>query len=185
MGTGPPPSKPQRGPRTNTGGALVVPKRTRPSRPCNRGRDDPTAKKPALSVRRGALMTQTRRRPPSGSGGASEAAKRSRPPRPCDGCLNLPNATQTSAPTAQAPHWCQSEAIPRTHATGFPPSKREGGPHAHTPVASVVPKQRRLPCPCGGGLIGPKAKGANTPTRQGLGGPKGKEAPGPERPEAR
>ena len=39
-------------------------------------------------------------------------------------------------------------------------SQSEGGPLAHVAGASVVPKRRRPPCPCGGGLGGPKAKEA-------------------------
>ena len=79
----------------------------------------------------------------------------------------------------RGPRWSQSERGAVTHAVG----------------ASVVPKRRRPPCPCGGGFGGPKAKEAPSPTRWvprwsqskggpstsggGLGGPKAKEAPSP------
>ena len=40
-------------------------------------------------------------------------------------------------------------------------SQSEAGPHAREVGASVVPKQKRPPRPCGGGLGGPKAKEAS------------------------
>ena len=40
-------------------------------------------------------------------------------------------------------------------------SQSEGRPLAHAVGASVVPKRRRPPRPCGGGLGGPKTKEAN------------------------
>ena len=43
----------------------------------------------------------------------------------------------------------------------------EGGPLAHVAGAPVVPKLRRSPRPCGGGLGGPKAKEAPPPMRRG------------------
>ena len=39
------------------------------------------------------------------------------------------------------------------------------GPLAHEAGASVVPKRRRPPRPCGGGLGGPKPKEARSPMR--------------------
>ena len=39
-------------------------------------------------------------------------------------------------------------------------SQREGGPHAHAVGASVIPKRKRPPRPCGGGLGDHKAKEA-------------------------
>ena len=54
--------------------------------------------------------------------------------------------------------------------TGFGPSDDRvggGGPHAHAVGGSVVPKRRRPPQPCGGGLGGPKAEEAPTPMRRG------------------
>ena len=70
-------------------------------------------------------------------------------------------------------------------------SQSEGGPLAHAVEASVVPKRRRPPRPCGGGLGAPKAKEAPSPIPKrrrpprpcggGLGGPKAKEAPSPMR----
>ena len=39
-------------------------------------------------------------------------------------------------------------------------SQNGGGPHAHVVEASVVPKWRRPPRPCGKGLGGPKMEEA-------------------------
>ena len=50
---------------------------------------------------------------------------------------------------------------------GPPYSQSEGGSHTHAVGASVVPKRRRPPSPCGGGPGGPKAKEAPTPMRWG------------------
>ena len=50
---------------------------------------------------------------------------------------------------------------------GPPWSQSEGGPLAHAVGASVVPKRRRPPRPCGGGLGDPKAKEAPSPMRWG------------------
>ena len=46
-------------------------------------------------------------------------------------------------------------------------SQSEGGPLAHAMGASVVPKRRRPPRPCVGGLGGPKAKEAPSPMQWG------------------
>ena len=46
-------------------------------------------------------------------------------------------------------------------------SQNEGGPRAHAVGALVVPKRRRPPRPCGGGLGGPKMKEAPSPMRWG------------------
>ena len=46
-------------------------------------------------------------------------------------------------------------------------SPSERGPLAHAAGASVVPKRRRPPRPCGGGLGGPKAKEARSPMQWG------------------
>ena len=46
-------------------------------------------------------------------------------------------------------------------------SQSEGGPLTHAVGASVVPKRRRPPRPCGGGLGGPKTKEAPAPMRWG------------------
>ena len=46
-------------------------------------------------------------------------------------------------------------------------SQSKGGTLAHAVGASVVPKQRRPPRPCGGGLRGPKTKEAPSNTRRG------------------
>ena len=61
-------------------------------------------------------------------------------------------------------------------------SQSEGGPLAHAPGDSVIPKPRRSPRPCGGGLDGPKAKEASLPMHRGLGDAKAKEAPSPPHP---
>ena len=42
-------------------------------------------------------------------------------------------------------------------------SQNGGGPHAYAPGASVVPKRRKPPRPCGEGPGGPKAKEAPSP----------------------
>ena len=60
-------------------------------------------------------------------------------------------------------------------------SQSEGGPLADAAEASLVPKRRRSPRPCGGGLGGPKAKEDSSPMWRGLGGPKAKEATSPMR----
>ena len=46
-------------------------------------------------------------------------------------------------------------------------SQSEGGTLARATGASVVPKRRRPPRPCGGGLGGPKAKEAPSPMLRG------------------
>ena len=46
-------------------------------------------------------------------------------------------------------------------------SQSEGGTLAHAVGASVVPKRRRPPRPCGGGLGGPKANEAPATMRWG------------------
>ena len=43
----------------------------------------------------------------------------------------------------------------------------EGGPLAHAAGASVVPKWKRRPRPCSGGLGGPEVEEAPSPMRQG------------------
>ena len=59
-------------------------------------------------------------------------------------------------------------------------SQSEEGALAHAVGASVIPKRRMAPHPCGGGLGGPKAKEAPLPMPRGsLGDPKVKEAPSP------
>ena len=57
-------------------------------------------------------------------------------------------------------------------------SQSEGGPLTYAVRASVVPKRRRPPRPCGGGLGGPKAKDTLSAMRR---GPKANEAPSPMR----
>ena len=56
--------------------------------------------------------------------------------------------------------------------------KREGGPRAHAARGSVLPKRKRPPRPCSGGLSGPKVKEAPAP----LNDPNAKDAPTPTRP---
>ena len=58
-------------------------------------------------------------------------------------------------------------------------SKKRGGPLAHAVVATVVPKRRRPPRSCGGGLGGPKVEEAPSP------GLNVKQAPAPTRRAAR
>ena len=104
-----------------------------------------------------------------------------------------------------APRWSQIEGglLAQSKGGGL------GGAKAHAAGASVVPKRRRPPRPCGGGLGDPKAKEVPSPMCRGprwsqsgggplaheggprceggplphavLGGPKAKEAPSPMR----
>ena len=60
-------------------------------------------------------------------------------------------------------------------------SQSEGGPLAHVPGASLIPKRRRPPRPCGGRHGRPKVKPAPSPMRRGPAGSKAKEAPSPLR----
>ena len=70
-------------------------------------------------------------------------------------------------------------------------SQSEGGPLAHAAGAPLIPKRRRPPGPCGGGLSVPKAKEAPSPVRrgprwsQGGGGPRAHAAGAPLIPKRR
>ena len=66
-------------------------------------------------------------------------------------------------PTGWGPRWSQSAGDPLPNAAG----------------ASVVPKRRRPPRPCGEGFGGPEAKEAPSPMRWGPRWPKAKEVPIP------
>ena len=75
-----------------------------------------------------------------------------------------------------------ASVVPKRRRPPRPCGRGSGGPHTNAEGAWMIPKRRRPPRPCGGGLSGAKAKEAPEPTCPGgLGGPNAKEAPMPMR----
>ena len=91
--------------------------------------------------------------------------KRRRPPRLSGSGLD--GLTQQGAPSPQlrGPRWFHSG----------------GGPLASAAGAFVIPKSKRSPRLCSGGLGDPKAEETPRLSSRGLGGPKAKEAPPSQR----
>ena len=65
--------------------------------------------------------------------------------------LGGPQAKEAPSPMRAGPRWSESERSPLAQAAG----------------ASEVPKRRRPPRPCGGGLSNSKANGLPSPMRRG------------------
>ena len=133
-------------------------------------------------MRRGPRWSQSGRGPLADAAGASVFPKRRGSPRPCGGGLGGPKTEEAPTPCGGALGGPKEEKVPtpmRPKTEEAPTPIRRGpwwsgsggGPIAHAAGASVVPKRRRPPRPCGRGLGGPKAKQAPSPMRRGPGEP--------------
>ena len=78
-------SQSERGPLTHVAGVHVVPKRSRPPRPCGGGLGGPKAKEAPSPPWRGPRWSQSERGRLNHAAGASVVPKRRRPSRPCGG----------------------------------------------------------------------------------------------------
>ena len=88
--------------------ALVVPKRTRPPRPCAAGLGGPKVQEAPSPMRQGPRWTQSGRGPLAHAAKASVVPKRRRPSGPCGVGVGGEQTVEAPSPMRRGPRWSQN-----------------------------------------------------------------------------